>query len=472
MKRLSIGVRLTLWYLVIFALAEFAFGGGMWLILQRSLYDIVDDGIESQVDDVRNFLASESPDATITALQTAAQETFGIEHPGDYLAVYAETGEPIYQSAFLTAHQRILIDPNRVGRPLAMSRRIDGRPFRFIFHKIKVNGRTYTVELGTPADDAFDTLQRFRSFLLMFAPALLLVAALVGYWLSRRALSPVDELVRTARQVSGSNLNSRLQKLDTGDELQRLSETLNEMLDRIETAFRRVTEFTADASHELRTPVSLIRTEAELALRRSRTDAEYKEALQHILVEAERTTSLIEQLLTQARADSGREAVQLKPVNLPEVLRKVAEGWQPVAAIRGVQFAVEVESGETFVMGDETLLRRLADILLDNAFKYTPPPGSVRLALKTSGDSLQIAVKDSGIGIAAEEHAKIFERFYRVDKARTRAEGGTGLGLSIAQWITMQHRGTITVESVAGKGATFQVELPRLATPVQHPETA
>ena len=209
----------------------------------------------------------------------------------------------------------------------------------------------------------------------MFAPLLLLVAAGGGYWLSRRALSPVDALVRTAREVSGTNLSSRLQKLETGDELQRLSDTLNEMLDRIESAFQRITQFTADASHELRTPVSLIRTEAELALRRSRGEAEYKESLRHILLEAERTTALIEQLLSMARADSGRETLHLQPVDLRQTLRSVVDGWQQVATIRNLQFSASLDAPDFSVMGDETLLRRLADILLDNAFKYTPSPG-------------------------------------------------------------------------------------------------
>src|SRR5947209_8860164 len=175
--------------------------------------------------------------------------------------------------------------------------------------------------MGVPAVDLVVTLHLFRNYLLMFAPVLLLAAAGGGYWLSRRALSPVDALVRSARQVSGSNRNSRLQKLDTGDELQRLADTLNEMLDRIESAFLRITEFTADASHELRTPVSLIRTEAELALRRSRGEAEYKESLRHILLEAERTTGLIEKLLSLARADSGRETLRMQPVDLSKMLR-------------------------------------------------------------------------------------------------------------------------------------------------------
>ena len=469
MRRLSIGVRLTLWYLAIFALGELIFGAGMWFILRHNLYDIVDDGLESQIDDLKSFLGSQKKDATLSKLQEEATESYTIEHPGDFLEIYADN-DLIYRSAFLQAHSDILVPPDQVKRPMFRSRRADGHHFRFVFEKLNINDHVYTVEMGASADDAVGTLHLFRFYLWIFAPALLLVAGGVGYWMSRRALAPVDALVRTAREVSGANLNSRLQKLNTGDELQRLSDTLNEMLDRIETAFRRVTEFTADASHELRTPVSLIRTEAELALRRSRGEAEYKESLQHILHEAERTTALIEQLLALARADSGREALNLGPVDLDSTLRGVAESWKQMAALRNLQFSTNIGEGSgnqaSFVNGDETLLRRLADILLDNAFKYTPSPGSVRLQLEQGPGSVIISVKDSGMGIAPQEQDKIFERFYRVDKARSRAEGGTGLGLAIAKWIAEQHHGSIMVESTLGAGAIFRAEFPRIAAPV------
>jgi heavy metal sensor kinase len=427
---------------------------------------------------LKNFLQSQPKDRLSAKVQEELNETYAIEHSGDYLEVYAENNQLIYRSAFVQAHQSALVSPDQVKRPIVRSRRIDGRPFRFAFQKLPVNGRVYTVEMGVPADDAVETLYDFRSYLLMFAPLLLLVAAGGGYWLSRRALSPVDALVRTAREVSGTNLSSRLQKLETGDELQRLSDTLNEMLDRIESAFQRITQFTADASHELRTPVSLIRTEAELALRRSRGEAEYKESLRHILLEAERTTALIEQLLSMARADSGRETLHLEPVDLRQTLRSVVDGWQQVASIRDLQFSASLDvppcldAPDFSVMGDETLLRRLADILLDNAFKYTPSPGSVHLSLEPQGESAVIKVQDSGVGIAEEEQSKIFERFYRVDKARSRAQGGAGLGLAIAQWIVTQHGGSIRVESRPGQGATFHVELPMIAAPVQNPTPA
>lgn len=468
MKRLSIGMRLTLWYLAIFALGQILFGAGMWFILRNNLYDIVDDGVENQADDVKSLLQAQGKDAPIEKLRQAVDEEYAIGHAGDYIQILDEKGDVIYRSSFLAGHQSALLPPDQVKRPVSRTRRIDHRPFRFLFERLNIDGRVFIIEMGAPADDALDTLHEFRSYLFWFAPLLLLIAAAVGYWMSRKALSPVDELVRTARDVSGTNLKSRLQTLETGDELQRLSDTLNAMLDRIEASFQRVTQFTADASHELRTPVSLIRTEAELALRRSRGEAEYQEALRHILAEAERTSSLIEQLLSLARADSGRESVQLTPVNLSPILNSIVEGWKQVASIRGLQFSANIANHDAFVMADETWLRRLIEILLDNAFKYTPSSGSVQLQLERKNEdrNVLVTVKDSGVGIAQEEHAKIFERFYRVDKARSRAEGGTGLGLSIAQWIVTQHQGTISVDSAPGQGAIFRVQLPMIAAPV------
>jgi heavy metal sensor kinase len=467
MRRLSIRLRLSLWYLAIFALGELVFGLGMWLMLRDSVLDMVDDDLEIQVDDLSRLLANQPSDASLSNLQALIKEAYGSEHWGEYLAVYAENGQTIYQSALLQSHSSVLMPPQEVQKIVSASREIQGRRFRFLFERLSQNARTYVVEIGLPADDAFDTLRLFRSYLLMFAPLLLLVAAAGGYWMSRRALAPVDSLVRTARDVSGTDLGRRLEKLNTGDELQRLSDTLNEMLDRIETAFSRVTQFTADASHELRTPVSLIRTEAELALRRARTGSEYQDSLRHIFLEAERTTTLIEQLLSLARADSGREMLRMHRVDVSAVLNDVADAWKKLAAIRTLRFSTNVDDAEAFVTGEEGLLHRLLDILLDNAFKYTPSQGAVSLVLEHGDDIVVITVQDSGIGIPQDEQDKIFERFYRVDKSRSRSQGGNGLGLSIAQWIVTQHHGSIQVESRPGKGAKFRVELPKVAPTVR-----
>jgi heavy metal sensor kinase len=468
MKRLSIGMRLTLWYLAIFALAQLVFGAGMWLLLRHHLNDMVEDSLEDQIDDLRALLQNQGPDPSLDRLRREAKEAYSNEHLGNYLQVENERGEVIYRSDFMQQHPLGLTAPSEVDRPVFVGRRFQGEPFRLISEKIQVNAHTYTIAMAVPNDDVIETLSRFRTYLLMFAPIVLLLAAGGGYWLSRRALSPVDALVSAARDISGVNFKQRVPKLATGDELQRLSDTLNEMLDRIEAAFLRITEFTADASHELRTPVSLIRTEAELALRRSRNEEEYQASLRNILVEAERTTALIEQLLALARADSGRETLQVEPVNLSGTLRALIEGWRQVARIRDVQFSAEIPD-DVFVLGDAPALRRVADLLLDNAFKYTMPPGSVRLGLQQQGESAVLSVKDSGSGIAEEEQSKIFERFYRADKARGRDPGGAGLGLAIARWIVTQHHGSISVESKVGEGSIFRVELPLVVRPVQKP---
>lgn len=441
----------------------------MWFILRTHLYDLVDDSLEEQTEDLKTFLQAQKKDASLLELQRAFEENYASQHPGDYLEIHDAAGQLIYGSAFLKAHPSALTPPSLGAEIITTDKQIDGRPFRFTLQTTTVNGRSYSVTMGAATGDVVDTLSVFLNYLLVFAPVLFLIAASGGYWLSRRALSPVDELARTARNISGTNLDRRLPALTTGDELQRLTDTLNNMLERIELSFKRVTQFTGDASHELRTPVSLIRTEAELALRRSRGEDEYREALRHILLEAERTTGLIEQLLVLARSDSGNQSLQMEQIDLHGTLVGVVEGWSRVATIRNLQLTADL-GADLFVMGDKAALRRVTDILLDNAFKYTASPGSISLSLRREKDDVVITVRDSGIGIAGEDQAKIFDRFYRVDKARNRDGGGAGLGLAIAQWIVNQHKGSIAVESRPSEGATFRVILPLCPIPVPTPQ--
>ncbi len=460
MKKLSIGVRLTLWYLLLFATAQLIFGAGMWFLARRSLYRITDDSLHAQIDDLTNFLQAQKKNATVAKLQEEVAEAYVLEHSGDYLQVYDDNDSAwIFRSDFLRQHALAPVGPGTLTHALYRNEQL-GKSFRFVTQQIQANGRTFRVQTGLPLDPVNRTLLLFRGYLLMFAPLLLLAAAYGGFWLSRKALSPVDAITRTAHRINATNLSERLEKLATGDELQRLSDTLNEMLQRIEQAFIRVTQFTADASHELRTPISLIRTEAEIVLRRSRGDAEYREALRHILLEAERTSGLIEELLSLARADSGRETLRIAPINLSAMVREVREQWHELMATRGVAFTCEVADDKVIIFGDQSGLQRLLNVLLDNAMKYTPAPGTIDLRLDISGSSVVIRVRDSGIGIALEEQQKIFERFYRVDKARNRDLKGAGIGLAIAQWIVQQHKGSITVQSSPGKGSTFVVTLP------------
>ena len=362
MKRLSIGFRLTLWYLAIFAAAQLCFGVGMWLVLRHDLYSVADDALTAQIEDVTHFLKSQKKkNMTLVKLREEASEEYVLEHSGDFLQIYDGDGNSIYRAPALEQNRFAPVAPAAAKSPSFQNVQLGSKPFRFITQRIEVNGRLYTVLTGVPTDQIIATLSRFRRYLLMLAPLLLLAAASGGYWLSRKALSPVDAITRTARSIGGGNLGNRLEKLTTGDELQRLSDTLNEMLARIEGAFLRVTQFTADASHELRTPISLIRTEAEIALRKSRGNEEYRKALRHVLLEAEKTSTLVEELLTLARADSGRENLHLTLLDLRSAICETANEWRQLVESRNLQFTQAIADSDLPVLADRRAIQRFAD---------------------------------------------------------------------------------------------------------------
>jgi heavy metal sensor kinase len=457
-NRLAIGVRLTLWYLLIFAFAQTIFGLGMWFILRHNLYDIADDALEAQVDDLQHFIKANGSQVSSPDLGKEIENRYGLEHLGEYLFVADSQGFILYRGPLVEK----FASPPTGGSPLPeyKDHTVDRKPVRLLTDSFNIDSRQYFIQVGTREDDVLETLGLFRRYLLLFAPFLLLMAASGGYWLSRRALAPVDLLARTARNITGQDLSRRLERLHTGDELQRLSDTLNDMLARIETQFLRVSQFTADASHELRTPIALIRTEAEIVLRKSRDEAEYRDALQHVLLEAEKTSTLIETLLSLARADAGQEVLVMQPLDLKELSRTVAEEWRPLMTAKDLELADDLGGTNIAIAGDAAALNRLLGILLDNASKYTPAHGKIELILRKTGQTGVVKIRDNGIGISEGDQARIFERFYRADKARTRESGGVGLGLAIADWIVQQHRGHITLQSILGQGSTFTVEVP------------
>jgi signal transduction histidine kinase len=244
------------------------------------------------------------------------------------------------------------------------------------------------------------------------------------------------------------------------DELRRLTETLNAMLDRIESSVKRITQFTADASHDLRTPLSLIRTNAELALRRPRTESEYRATLSRILASSEESAQLIEQLLTLARADAGATQLNLKVAPLLPVLLDACQQARLWAQAKGLDFQDSLPSEPLTVHMDAPAMERLLLTLLDNAVKYTSAGGTVRLRAHSDERHAIVEIADSGIGIADSDLPYIFDRFYRADQARSREVPGSGLGLAIARWIADGHNATIDVESSMGNGALFRVRVP------------
>jgi heavy metal sensor kinase len=330
-----------------------------------------------------------------------------------------------------------------------------------------VNNQPYAIQVAAPLNEFYEALERFRLILWLSVPLLLIGAAVGGYWISRRALKPVDRITAAAESISIRNLSDRLEVPNTADELQRLSETLNRMLARLNSSVQRMLQFTADASHELRAPVSLIRTTAELAVNGGRTNPDYHEDMVQILAEAERTSRLIDSLLLLARADAGEDGLQRELTDLATSVREAVDRGRSLAAARGIELRSQISAAPAIVLGDGEALRRLVFILIDNAIKYNTGGGLVQVTLRSDNGQAACTVSDSGIGIAKEDQQHIFDRFWRADKVRSRGAGGAGLGLSIARWIVERHQGTIEVTSEIGSGATFTVRLPTIRVSAQ-----
>lgn len=460
MRSPSIRVRITGWYFTILALALGLFGSLMLLGMRRSVYAAVDDELRVRLQGVHRFMLSFFPGKTRDEIREEFDENSELK-PGENLVQIGDAeGRWVFQSA---AIRPFTIPVARFNGVEIKTIDVGGGPVRVLTARVEVNGEEFTVQLATALAGFYAMFQRFAWLLLGSIPAILVLAAAGGFWISRRALAPVDEITNTARSISAQNLSQRLSVPRTGDELQRLSETLNQMIERLEAAFKKNIQFTGDASHELRTPIALIRTTAELALRRNRTAPDYEAALRQILLESERTSALIENLMVLARADSGAEALKFSAVDLGESVQQACIQGRTLAEPRHVTFDWDIADREMPVKGDPHALRRLFLILIDNALKYTPASGRVSVSVQPNGAYVAGEVRDTGIGIAAEDLPNIFERFYRADKARSRETEGAGLGLAIARWIADAHGASIQVESSPGQGSVFRVRIPLAA---------
>ena len=278
-------------------------------------------------------------------------------------------------------------------------------------------------------------------------------------FLAGRALSPIDNITRAARRISAEELDQRLNLELPDDEVGRLARTFDEMITRLDDAFRRQRQFTTDASHELRTPLTIIKGQIDVALQKEREPDVYRQVLQTVNDEVDRLIRLAGSLLTLTRADAGQIPLIFEDMEIAEVVAGVSEQVRYTANEKGVELRFDTGPAVA-IKADEDLLLQLMLNLLDNAVKYTPPGGRVHVAWRMNGTGVELQVKDDGIGITDEHIPYLFDRFYRVDKARSRAEGGVGLGLAISHWIAEAHGGSIKVKSTVGEGSTFTVFLP------------
>ncbi|MHB8618944.1 MAG: sensor histidine kinase [Chloroflexota bacterium] len=452
----TIRARLTLWYVALLAIILVAFSAFLYLNLSRTLRVAEDQALRADAGQIAASLDIQNGQPRLNDLPIATGS-------GSVVSLYDARGkrvlggtglhEPLAAAGALTRAAAGTPSIGTVNGPAGQTWRVFTRP-------AIQNGRIVAVLAVARTEEPIQAaLNDLLGLLAIAIPLTLLLAVAGGLFLASRALDPIDRVTRAAGEIGARDLSRRLNLPDTPDEVGRLTTTFDGMLDRIEDAFHRERQFTADASHELRTPLSLLTSQAEVTLQRPRKAAEYREALTNIRQDAARMEHLLSELLVLARADAGHEQITREPLHLADLLDDVISTMLPLACSRGVSLRAGDVAAVT-AEGDQTRLTQLLVNLIDNGLKYTSAGGSVTVSIGREGDWAAIRVADTGVGIAPEHLPRLFERFYRADKARSRAEGGDGLGLAISQWIAQAHGGRISVESEPRQGSIFTLRLP------------
>ena len=452
----SIKFRLTVWYLIAIVLPLVAFGAVAYFMLSKNLYRNLDLALQVRVAELQNSI-------TVTDHQISFEQKFN-----DLVLIY-DADSVLLQR--LGPNVRFSIIEKMVQQALfgqssfLTTPTTEGQGVRLYAAPFNLDSRTrVAVIVGRLTSEIQDMLSIFRVIIIYSALAVVLLAGVGGMFLANRTLKPVDHITDIAREIGEGDLSRRI-NIQSEDELGRLASTLNRMIARLEEAFQKQRQFAADASHELRTPLAIIQAESSLALDKKRTQVEYRRSLDLVSQEVTYMSEIIGKLLLLARNDAGIEPLNLQEVNVKDLFTELSSDVEALAQEKGVAFNLGPMDNLT-VKGDRFRLRQLFLNILDNAIRYTPSGGTVSSLLVRKNGSALVSISDTGMGIPAEELPFIFDRFYRVDKARSRPDGGLGLGLAIASSIAKLHGGGIEVESQVGKGSTFQITLPLLESPV------
>jgi len=465
MRPLSIRARLTVVYLAVLATATLLLAGGAWLLFRDSVIQAADASLAGRVEGTRRFIETTQRELPPEEVSDEFKEFADMTH-GEALVEVTENGRTLILPVLPGwEHLRVAASPANALRVEA--RDLAGEPFRAAATELVMDGHRYRLFAATSMATAYSALRRFTWLLMGLVPAVLLVASAGGFWISGRALAPVDRITRDVKSISLRSLDRRLDVPEADDELRRLAVTFNEMLARLQSAVADMARFTADASHELRTPVSVTRTTAEVALAKDRPAGEYREALTDVSTQMEHLSGLVNDLLLLARSDAGVEPQPTAAVDVNQIADDAVRDLNPAFRRQGVGLSATLAAQHAVVNGSTESLRRLLVILLDNAMKYTPPGGvvNVRVSLAgtdvASGPVVIIDVVDSGVGLEPADRLRAFDRFYRGVEARRIAPDGSGLGLSIARSIVDRHGGEISLSPARGaQGCLARVILP------------
>ena len=430
----------------------------MRVVLGQSLLSWKDRTLEMRAGRVEALINS-LPQQRGDMIASRLDEIVGILPEGQLIRIVGGDGRPLFPLD--TSAAAPALSYAACVTPMIENDRTSGGSYRRLCHPIAYAGASAYLIIPTSLIENQILLSNFTAALYKIAPLLLLVSGVGGYSISRKALRPVALLIREARSITGKDLSRRLPVPQTEDEIRRLALEWNDLLARIEEAVRRITQFTADASHELRNPIAYIRTTAEFNLNTPSLSEEAREGFQEILDETKSTSELLENLLTLARADAGYAPADVEEVAVDLVIEEVCTRMRPFATARQHHLIWRAESTSFPIIRINLLhFRRLCMILLDNAIKYTPVGGTVKVAYHVH-EGLNLCISDTGVGIAPEHLPRVFDRFYRVDAARTEVDQGVGLGLPIAKWLVELYGGDIRIESRLNHGTAVLVHLPR-----------
>jgi heavy metal sensor kinase len=470
MNTSSLRVRVTGWYVGLLATALIAFGAAVYFGLQSYLETSLQRSLRGQAESIiRNFVSQVESKGT-PWLVVEVIESYAPESSGRFIRISQQDGPLLYESG---DSRDPYIDASRVSHPRDVSpagsfrdEMLDGvhplviyaMPYR------SPSGKNYLVEVGASRSAITRVLHSLSVALFLLAPVILVAAALGGYVLMDRPLRPVVELTEQAERIGTSEPGGRLPIIATGDELERLSHSLNRMISRLQEALAHNRRFSADVSHELRTPLTILRGELEHVIQLPDLSFAVMDAVGSSLEEIERMSKIVESLLAISRLDSGADGMVRTPVDLCALSSSTVDQMKLLADEKQVSLHC-LTSEPVFVLGDESRLTQVLVNLLDNALKYTGTGGEVTVSATSSIKHANLEVSDNGIGIPGASLPYVFDRFYRADRARSRASGGAGLGLSIVKAICTAHDGSVSVQSVEGSSTTVRVQLPLIAPP-------
>jgi heavy metal sensor kinase len=460
----SLSFRLVIWYAGVLTVVFVLLGALTFVSLRHYLEANVLDNQQRRARQIAATLVAGASRGSEAAIGTQVEDLYSPESNDRFIRITRADGTVVYASG---APRGEAFDPSRVpplpgGDATATTRKVplgQGSLLIAAAPATGVDGSRYRVEVGTSAAPLEATLRRLLGMLAVGLPLTVSVAVAGGFVLVKRALDPVERIARKAEEISQHNLSERLPVVQSGDELERLSVSLNHMISRLQESIDGSKQFVADASHELRTPLSVMRGELESLAQDPRLGRETREALGSVLEEVERLAEIVESLFALSRLDAGEASAEWRRFDLAELAATTAEQMSLLATDKDVNVACDSPAG-VMVEGDPARLKQVIVNLLDNAIKYTPAGGRVRLSVRPEQGFALLEVADDGIGIPAEALPQVFNRFFRVDGSRSREQGGAGLGLAIVKSICAAHGADIEVVSTVGRGSTFRLRQP------------